>query len=153
MKDDLFEYIPTNMILRANLTKKEIKSQISNYIKELSELRIYLEKVYKKTQAAYERLETTLPPSKLKHVEHNYAYTYLAWSVIDYALKDIEKIKFKTYDDFVENRANLMKLLKRDLTKDTSIIFDSRAKDSLRWAIRNLYAKELKELHKLINDD
>jgi hypothetical protein len=152
MKDDLFQYIPTNMILRANLTKKEIKSQISNYIKELSELRIYLEKIYKKAQTAYERLETILSPSKLKHVEHNYAYTYLAWSAIDYALKDIEKIKFKTYDDFVENRANLMKLLKRYLTEDPSIIFDSSAKDSLQWAIRNLYYKELRELHRIDDD-
>lgn len=149
MKDDLFQYIPPNMILRANLTKKEIKSQISNYIKELSELRIYLEKIYKKTQLAYERLKETLSPSKLKHVEHNYAYTYLAWSVIDYALKDIEKIKFKTYDDFVKNRANLMKSLKQDLTKDLSIIFDSSAKDSLQWAIRKLYDKELHKLHNI----
>ena len=135
------------MILRANLTKKEMKSQITNYIKEVSELRSYLEKKYKKAEAAYERFETSLSPSELKHVEHNYAYTYLAWSVIDYALKDIEKIKFKTYDDFVEQRVMFMKLLKRDLTKDPSIIFDSRAKDSLQRAIGNLYSKELDSIH------
>lgn len=152
MKDTLFQYIPTNMILRADLTKKQIKLQISNYIKELSTLQIYLEKKYKKVQLAYEQLKETLPPSKFKHVEHNYAYTYLAWSVIDYALKDIQKIKFKTYDDFVENRANLMKSLKRDLIQDPSIIFDSSAKDSLQWAIRNLYHKELRELHSIDDD-
>jgi hypothetical protein len=152
MKDDLFQYIPTTMILCANLTKKEIKSQISNYIKELSKLRIYLEKIYKKAQLAYERLKETLPPSKFKHVKHNYAYTYLAWSVIDYALKDIEKIKFKTYDDFVEQRAMSMKLLKHNLIQDPSIIFDSYAKDSLQWAIRNLYYKELRELHRIDDD-
>jgi hypothetical protein len=50
---DVFKSIPPTMILRADLTKKEIKSQISTYIKELSTLRIYLEKVYKNVQVAY----------------------------------------------------------------------------------------------------
>jgi hypothetical protein len=144
---DVFKSIPSTMILRANLTKKEMKSQISNYIKELSELKIYLEKIYKKAEAAYERLKTLLPPSKLKHVEHNYAYTYLAWSVIHYALKYIETIKFKTYDNFVDQRVIFMKSLKRYLTEDSSIIFDSYAKNSLQRAIGNLYSKELDSIH------
>jgi hypothetical protein len=45
-----------------------------------------------------------------------------------------------------------MKLLKRDLTEDPSIIFDSSAKDSLQWAIHNLYRKELRKLQ-YNNDD